>query len=92
VCYRRTLAELKFCRTATEEPLEMIRKRKQEPEVLSRDMRSFPPLAGGEPELGESLCSDLKFMDAPASTTANELVTAWRRMSRDDFEDSANRL
>jgi hypothetical protein len=59
---------------------------------LFRSPKDLPVMAGGEPEPGERLAADAQYMDAGSAARVNELVAAWRRQPRDEFEESAGRL
>jgi hypothetical protein len=61
-------------------------------EVLHRNKQPLPPMAGGAPEPGEQLSSYAQYMDSEKAATIAQWVDAWRRMPREEFEKSAQRL
>jgi hypothetical protein len=56
------------------------------------DRKPLPPLAGGEPELGERLLSDAQYMDSREAATAAKWVENWRKMPREEFDEAARSL
>jgi hypothetical protein len=62
------------------------------PKVLNRREKVPPPIAGGAQKPGEQLSSYAQYMDAEKAATVARWVDAWRRMPREEFEESARRL
>lgn len=60
--------------------------------MLDRGEKTPPPIAGGAQEAGEQLSSYAQYMDAEKAATVARWVDAWRRMPREEFEESARRL
>jgi hypothetical protein len=61
-------------------------------DILRRDKKDLPPLAGGAPQPGEKLCEGTRFMADRYAETARQWVNSWRDMSPAEYEASARRL
>jgi len=61
-------------------------------DASQKPKKELPKVAGGAPSADERLLSDAQYMGQRAADTVARLVTSWRAMPADEFEECARHV